>query len=430
MIQSLYTFCFKSDSKYYLYNSRSNYFVEISGELFDAFMNEDWDSLPEVVLNHLKDKEVIVDKKDKYDYYYSQLLKFNTVNFDPLSLSLIIAPTTGCNFDCPYCFEPKLSPKKMTADIINSVIDFVKSHKDAKKLHLTWYGGEPLLAFDSIKALYKRLTEEGMPEIVYHGIITNGYFFEGEVIEFFKENKLDKIQITLDGVKGRHDKTRALKSHKGPTFDRIIENIDKIYHSLPDTRIDIRVNIDKTNYKEFVELYRYFRDKYKDDSRVAPYPGLIREETEDGRSLCATSITTKEVSEFYRLLSEEGMDVSLFPKRNFKGCMMQAQGAYIIGPEGEIYKCWNDVSNPDAVVGNIKETDLTNPSRFIKYAMQSSPYNDECKECMVFPLCDGGCSYHRYRNNFEGCNFELCSPFKDMETLKYALLTKEIKVNV
>lgn len=44
----------------------------------------------------------------------------------------------------------------------------------------------------------------------------------------------------------------------------------------------------------------------------------------------------------------------------------------------------------------------------------------------TFPICDGGCSLYRYRNLFKGCKYEICSPYKDIENLKTALLSKEI----
>lgn len=45
-------------------------------------------------------------------------------------------------------------------------------------------------------------------------------------------------------------------------------------------------------------------------------------------------------------------------------------------------------------------------------------------------LCDGGCAYHRYRNMFEDCHYELCSSYKDLETLKYALLNGEFQSQI
>lgn len=70
--------------------------------------------------------------------------------------------------------------------------------------------------------------------------------------------------------------------------------------------------------------------------------------------------------------------------------MMQSLYPYIIEPEGEIYKCWDDVSDADKIVGFIKDEEIELNSRFIRYAGQVTPFNDECKICHAFPICEGG----------------------------------------
>lgn len=423
---SLYTLIFISGEKFYLYNSRFNFFSEISEALYKAIDRRDWDSLPAEVVEELKRREIIVRPDERYDFYYSELLKFNARNNDRNTLGLVIAPTTACNFACPYCFEPKDNPRTMTDEVIDEIVGFVKKHDGLKSVTLTWYGGEPLMAFDKMKRLYGELSQEGMPEIGYQTIITNGYLFTDEVIDFFKTNGCRSIQITIDGLGDKHNATRCLKNSSKPTFETIVSNIDKIVSELPDTAVNVRVNINKSNYRDFVEVLRFFQEKYPDNKKLSVYPGIIREETSDRRSLCDTSFSPSQMLELYELLRNEGVDTSDFPKRSAKGCMMHFIGGYLIGPEGEVYKCWNDVSDAGCVVGKIGSSELTNSSRYIKYAIQAIPFNDECRECRAFPICDGGCAYHRYRNMFEGCNFDLCSPYKDVERLKKALLSGKL----
>lgn len=128
-----------------------------------------------------------------------------------------------------------------------------------------------------------------------------------------------------------------------------------------------------------------------------------------------------------KLLHDEGLSYGFFPDRKVKGCMMHTQNSYIVGPECEIYKCWNDVSDEGKVIGHIQDgiLHITNSSRYIKYRTQTSAFNSECKECHAFPICDGGCGSYRYRNVFENSKFILCSPYRDLTVLKDALLHGE-----
>ncbi|MDE5930443.1 MAG: SPASM domain-containing protein [Muribaculaceae bacterium] len=419
---SIYTYLFKDSGKFYMYNSEVNFFSEISDELYKVLKNRSWQELPAEVLKELTDRKILVKSTEKYNHYNSQKLLFNARKYDSTRLSLVLVPTTACNFDCPYCFEPKANPKMMDAEVINQVRDFVKSFKEAKSLSLTWYGGEPLLAFEQIKKLYGMLTEEDMPKISSHSIVTNGYLFNQEVIDFFKATELKSIQITLDGTEQRHNTTRCLKGCGEPTFDVILRNIDNILRELNDAYLSIRVNIDRTNYKEYIELLRYFKNKYPDNKHLSVYPGLIRAETEDGKSLNCDCFSCEDIFELNQLVRAEGHDVRLFPKKESRGCMVHSLNSYIIGPEGELYKCWNDVSDPELTIGNISTVKLNGSSRLLDFMTETTPFNPECRNCHVFPVCGGGCAYYRLRNYREGASFAVCSPFRDYSRLKSALL--------
>ena len=70
-----------------------------------------------------------------------------------------------------------------------------------------------------------------------------------------------------------------------------------------------------------------------------------------------------------------------------------------------------------------------NNSLFLRYMNDIMPFDDKCRNCKVFPICDGGCALHRYKNLFQGGNFELCTSFKDEKILRQALLTGCITQN-
>lgn len=428
IITSIYTHLFRRNGNYYLYNSRSNFFSQISEELYSAIKDAQWHQLPADVLTTLQEKEIIIESTSQYDFYNSEYLRFMARCYDNTQMSLIIAPTTACNFACPYCFEPKKNPKTISDEVIEKTVEFVTSNKSLKELYITWYGGEPLLAFDQITKLYEKLKALDTPELKSQTIITNGYHFNDDVISFFKETGLERIQITLDGIKSRHDKLRCVKNTLEPTYDIILRNINSILKELPDTHLDIRVNINKDNFRDFIELHKYFTAQNGNNRMLSVYPGIIREETSDKCSLCPQSFAPCEMTDLYRLFREEGLNTSVFPRKHMRGCMMQMLNAYIIGPEGELYKCWNDVSDSEKVIGNLSEVDLKRSSMYINYMTQTVPFNDECKNCSVFPICDGGCSLLRYRNIFENGRFDLCSPLKELRNLENALFNGEIKI--
>lgn len=423
---SIYSFLFVDNGKFYLYNSHTNFFSEISIDLYNALNVLDLKSIPEDIIQELTEREVLVAEENKYDYFYSELLKFNQRNNNREILNLVIAPTTACNFACPYCFESKEDPQTMSDETITDIAKFVEGFYGSKEISITWYGGEPLIAFETIKKIHSALSKKGLPKIAAQHVVTNGYCFSDDIIDFFKINGCNSIQITIDGLNDMHDKTRRLKNSSRPTFDRIITNIEHIVAELTDTTLQIRVNINKQNYAELVRVFNFFKSKYPNKKNIQIYPGIIREETADKRSLCDASFRSSEMLDLHELIRKEGIDISDFPRKIYKGCMMQQIASFVIGPEGNLYKCWNDITDKTKAIGNVKRNELTNSHTYIKYMTQSIPFSEECKDCHVFPICDGGCSHHRYRNMFENGCFDLCSPYRDKEQLKKALLSKKI----
>lgn len=279
-----------------------------------------------------------------------------------------------------------------------------------------------MLAFNRIKSIWNRFLQE-TPDIKIqnHSIITNGWLITEDVIEFFKQSSLNFIQITLDGDKENHNKTRCLKDGT-PTFDHINNNIIKLAKAIPSLDIAIRVNINRLNAQDYIKIFNLLKG-YK-LKNLSVYPGFIREDTFDGHTLSFNSLSGTSYYKFYKSLPQDGIKKKFFPNLcNSKGCLMNSAYAFIIGPEGEIYKCWNDVGHKNRIIGSVSNNMLSDKLRLYRYLNETSAFSDKrCKDCSVFPICDGGCGHYRYRNNFEEGNFDLCTHFKEKSILEESLL--------
>jgi len=94
----------------------------------------------------------------------------------------------------------------------------------------------------------------------------------------------------------------------------------------------------------------------------------------------------------------------------------------MIGPSGEIYKCWNDVGNSEKIVAFINQSKITNMSLLSKYMVGTSCFEDEkCKDCFFLPICSGGCAWYRMRNLFEKGEYNICSLHKESAVLDRCL---------
>lgn len=64
-------------------------------------------------------------------------------------------------------------------------------------------------------------------KITGHSIVTNGYLINDDTISFFKDSELNHIQITLDGCRENHNRTRFLKHDKSGTYDIILKKYNQ-----------------------------------------------------------------------------------------------------------------------------------------------------------------------------------------------------------
>lgn len=417
---SRYNLLFESKRNgWLLYNSASNCFLQMSEEAVKASREiekdpdqVDYSKIPDLYF-HLRNGGFLVE--DSQDDDFCRILKMRrlTANYAGHTLILTIAPTRACNFSCPYCYEGNRTASMMSEETEDQLVEFIRKHKKISRLSLVWYGGEPLLAFKRIKSLNQKISALGKEYSSF--IVTNGYLLNDEVVASLDELKTSIIQITLDGSKETHDSRRHLIGG-GPTYDKIVSNIDRLLHSSWEGKLNIRVNVDGTNQKEFAEVYQFIQNRYPElfGKRVTVYPGFVHGEEVNPDTSCF--FDSDEKGQFLEdVHRNHGINaLSMFPSSVMGGCTMTKRNAYVVGPDGELYKCWNDVGVPELEIGNISSLTNWNMALVAEGMVGASFLEDpKCQECYFFPICDGGCPKMRMLNNRDGKNRDTCSYFKN-----------------
>ena len=93
--------------------------------------------------------------------------------------------------------------------------------------------------------------------------------------------------------------------------------------------------------------------------------------------------------------------------------MRTKRNAYVIGPDGELYKCWDDVGRPELVIGNVESFIGWNMPLVAEGMIEGSYVEDDtCNKCFFFPICNGGCPKMMLLNKRDGGNRDYCSYFK------------------
>lgn len=416
---SNYNILFYSDKLgYCLFNSRMLSFSKISKETFELFSKiRDNKIMAEEALNRsdydklVKTKVIVTDHEDNN---YLNTLKYRKTiqSYNTKSLGIILCPTLSCNFACPYCYEHNLPNNKMKEPVQDELIKFInKKSEDFQNLILNWHGGEPLMAFETIKQIYKKIEKKSKLQIGRSSMVSNGYLLSESVCKFFYEKKLDYLQITIDGSKDIHNKTRKLKNGQS-SFERIIENIDMATDLMPNCCIGVRTNIGKSNREDYVQLYFELSKRWAGKNCNIYYSYVIDNSVNTcEKTRASLELTTEEKNNFEVMLAKNGIKTkkSLYPKMDFSSYTCMDRNAYVVDPKGFLYKCWADVGVKDRSIGTL-ESGITNYNIVSQFMIATDKFSDDkCLKCCYLPICDGGCNLYRVGNIEKGIPYNVCN---------------------
>ena len=422
---SKYNFLFNSEKfGHLLYNSLSNCFFAVDEEVFpeiNSIRNQpeayDFSSQPELFFQ-LHGAKIVLSERDEENAINVIKLQRSFIRYNSEGLLLSLAPTRGCNFNCSYCYEKDRRPVRMDERVEDGIIAFIERFHGIRYLSIVWYGGEPLLEFDTIRRLTRKI--QGLKLPFAADMTTNGYLLTPQVASELEELKVKNLQIAIDGTREVHD-TRRVLMNGGPTYDRIMQNIDHLV-TVWKGKIHFRVNVDRQNRDNYFPIYRALHERFQ-GKRIDVYPGLVRSAAGVNPDLdCHMGrfeASQLAVDMFKEVLSKADTvkpdDISrYYPQARFSGCTANMKNFYVIGPSGEIYKCWHDIGIEKMTLGTIFDEQLQNVEVVANYMVATDPFDDpECRQCSYLPVCTGGCPQLRYEKKFNKIDHDSCTKFRD-----------------
>lgn len=328
--------------------------------------------------------------------------------------------THACNLECRYCFVHQ-EPSRMTYDTAKRAAEFLLSNakESGETPGINFFGGEPLLMWDSIiKPLTLYLREE-VKEPFELSMTSNGILLDDEKIAFMKNHDIGLL-FSLDGDKPTQDYNRPFHGGKG-SFDTLSPVIPKVLKNwpgmtlrmtaIPPTCEHVFENImwgEKQGYGNFFVVPNVFeewpqeaRDTLAGEVRKYGdyYIACCREdrrpmrfETFESAWKDIRAINAAEAAGEYRAL----------PNCRASGkCGLGASRFASIHPNGNIYGCQEMTSNEgdESVfyIGNLD--DGVDEERRLELMMlydSQRAEGDDCKSCPYNRVCDGGCVANNY----------------------------------
>jgi uncharacterized protein len=345
---------------------------------------------------------VELDEKEKY------IQLFHKARSEDKTFGVYLVFTRNCQLACPYCFERGIDRNKsLTFEMAGKIVDwcdsYLDSHGDCNKLRIVLYGGEPLLNKKVIKFILPKLYNSAQRKNILFevGILTNGEYFDTEIVSFLSGYNLDRVQITLDGYGKTHDLRRFRKDGKG-TFDKISKNILNSISQGFVKKVHLRVNFDRQNVDSIPQLFDFLVENKLQDKIEFSF-GIV------APTICGDM--GKRVSDSYLgkfgLSLGESADKYLWlcveaKKRGFAisqeylvgpWCTARAINSATVDSDGTLLKCISTVGRKKFSFGDVCSTRDTEDKRFTNFS-----YLDKClsKGCSFVPICGGGCRFDAY----------------------------------
>lgn len=386
----------KINNKVLLHNGAYGKLAWFDDETYSLFRDKNnivySDRIKEIVDNGFIVKEDL-DEFGKLMSMRNEML----FNSSPDKLTFTIAPTSFCNMNCIYCFEKGIVKLTMNKETCQDVVHFIEvmlsKNKECEKLHITWYGGEPLLGQDSIDIISKKIINTCKDkEIKYtSSIITNGLLLTKEVARHLKSScQITSAQVSIDGFGESYSK---LKNTNIESLYKVINNIKAASEFL---YIDVRINVSKSNCLDVIPLFvELFGDNPKN---ITAYLAIVREYNNISDSVyneieyekLKRSLLIEIIEKGYIDRLHLGLNLGLLP------CSNLFQQYALIGPDGNLYTCSNHLCRPNYVVGNVR--DGFNYNKIFQY-FKNNELNNECSTCKLFPYCSGQCPDGRLNGN-------------------------------
>jgi len=345
------------------------------------------------------------------------------------SFSIIFLPTNSCNMDCPYCFEGSKSDENnfhiMDEKILIKLLNILEKEfnnpltNTIRRLHVEWYGGEPLLAPDIIKRFSEKLIVFAESRSLYYQgkMFTNGTLLTREKWDLLQNCKINIVQVTLDGDNTVHNKKRPLCNKKN-SYYTILENLQHIPDQI---HVSLRINIDKEilptidSLLDDLEKYNIWPQKnrhvrpyfgYKDfyETGYTEEKGLYYNPKEYWK--IENEFNQKLVSRYNAWAQNNNINKIAtrridYPRRGSYTCTLaDLPYGIVIGEKGDVRKCMTPVNEPDEKLAHIDNLNfsLLQHNKWADFDRMSVP---QCANCKVLPICTEDCTQRFFRNHLK-----------------------------
>lgn len=403
----------KLKGKRFLFSTRSSLSLLVSEKTLKQLRINKFDIFSSSTLSKFEKYKIIVPAD--CNEFEDVVKENNRIKRQNTVLALTIQPTSNCQFRCYYCGQEHIN-HQMDEDVedyylrrIENVLE--KNSGKYKMIYITWYGGEPILGIKQIRSFTTKIKSLcNRKKIDYDAeMITNGYLLNKRTfLDLLMNYNVRRFQVTIDGTSRTHDKRRVLGKDKGATFNVIYNNVleDVLLKEYEEkhAEIQIRINIDKTNYTEVDELLNKL---IADRIAGKVFLSFAPIENWGGNDAGKFSFSLKEFSNLHMKWIKNCIDKHipteiLIPNRTYYSCMVEIPNNEVYDAYGNTYPCWefpySKYKGSQYMISCYDDKKNKNNENVVllDFGEKVISTSNLCSKCIWYPLCAGGCALAQY----------------------------------
>lgn len=380
-----------TDSRVLGYNAFIRRFVVLDEDVYAAL--SEYSTLSRLAEERIAELRkggfIIEDDLDELDVLDNEIEKNN---FSESYYELHVNPTLDCNFRCWYCYEQHQAGSELGGEVLGRL----RRHLDRKltspveDFMLSFFGGEPLLKFDSVcKPLIEyagKLCRQNDIAMRVH-FTSNSYLVTPEIAEYLQD-KHCSFQITLDGSREFHDKVRFPAPGQG-SYDRILSNVKLLADR--DIRVVLRINYTLGNIESVEKIITDLLDAgLVNPGNVAVNFQRVWQDFHNKGNEKIKAL----IAGYGKRLAEGGIFHSIPDLDNPRlgGCYGDRQNYVCVNYDGNFFKCTARDFTPGNRCGHLAEDGSLVWDDGIEQEWKNAKFKREvCRSCRIAPICLGGC---------------------------------------
>lgn len=365
--------------------------------------------------NYMKNKGFIIP--DNTNEMQEVIASIRKELDDDEEYSITINPTMNCNLRCWYCYEDHLANSNMSDQVLASVEKLLVNVTDnprVKSLHLSFFGGEPLLGFRKcVKPLLDFANERCLQQGVDFSIsfTSNAVLLTEEICDALSRfGRTVSFQIPFDGSREIHDSIKKTFDGKG-TYDKTLANLK--YALTKGFHITVRCNYTRASaasFRKLVDDIKPLLVSYRSQIRVSFQQ--VWQDMNHGKDISVIEEMENEIAAIGGAYYCSGADTNY--------CYADRKNSFVINYNGDVFQCTARNFTNENKDGELRsDGTICYNDRYYR-RMDSRFSNPECTECKLYPIC-GVCTQKRLEHGNERC---IGACFKNYKT---DLLLQRIK---